>query len=330
MMMTFFAGLPNVAGFEYFARAASQILMIFIYIAVGFAFRRLKLLPENTAKTLSLMETMIFLPALLFHNLSSNVRIEKITTYSTVLIGGCVFLVFVLLVAFAFAKLFAKGEYKEEYGTYMYMFAFANYGYVGYPLIEGVFGANMLTSMILFAVPFSFAIYTYGAILLSNEKSKKFKLPPKMIPILCALALGVIVGLSGVTLPPFVTGVTASLKSCMSPVAMLMTGFVLGSLRIKQIFTSARAYAVSLVRLVAIPAIFFGALLAVNSFVALPPELLVIPMIVVSMPLGLNVIIFAEASGRDSTENARMCLISYLLSLITVPLILAILSGYLA
>lgn len=329
-MMTFLADLQSAAAFEYFSRAATQILMIFIYIAVGFIFRRFKLLPENTAKTLSLMETMIFLPALLFNNLSSNMRIEKIKTYSTVLIGGCVFLVFVLLVAFAFTKLFARGKYEEEYGTYMYMFAFANYGYVGYPLIEGVFGANMLTSMILFAVPFSFAIYTYGAILLSNEKSKKFKLPPKMLPILCALALGVIVGLSGITLPPIVTGVTASLKSCMSPVAMLMTGFVLGSLRIKQIFTSARAYAVSLVRLVAIPAIFFGALLAVNALFALPPELLVIPMIVVSMPLGLNAIIFVEASGRDSTENARMCLISYLLSLITVPLILAILSGYLA
>ena len=116
--------------------------------------------------------------------------------------GGAIFLAAVLLVAFVFAKIFSKGRPAHEYGTYMYMFAFANYGYVGYPVIEGVFGSDMLTSMILFAVPFTFAIYTYGAILLSNDgKTKKLKIPSKMIPILCALALGAIVGLSGVKLP---------------------------------------------------------------------------------------------------------------------------------
>lgn len=324
--------LNSIAGsstYEYFTRAATQILMILLYIGIGFVLRRSRLLPETTSKSLSLLETFVFLPALIFNNLSSNVQIEKIKTYSVMVSSGALFLGAVLLVAFVFTKIFSKGRPADERGTYMYMFAFANYGYVGYPVIEGVFGSSMLTSMILFAVPFTFAIYTYGAILLSNDgKSKKLTIPPKMIPILCALALGVIVGLTGIKLPTVVTGMTGALKGCMSPVAMIMTGFVLGSLNFKQIFTSVRAYAVSIVRLVIIPAIFAGALLLLGLFVEIPGELMIIPLFIASMPIGLNAVIFVEASGRDSTGNARMCLISYILALFTVPLVMAFLSQY--
>ncbi|MBQ4599628.1 MAG: AEC family transporter [Clostridia bacterium] len=310
---------------DFFLKAATQILMVLLYIANGFILRRSKMLPETTSKTLSVMETLVFLPALLFNNLSTNVKIEKITTYSKTILFGAVFLVFVLLIAFVFTKLFMKGRPKEEYGTYMYMFAFANYGYFGYPLIEYVFGSEMLASMILFAIPFTFAIYTYGAYLLSSDgSSKKITIPKKMIPILCAIVLGVLVGLLDLKLPTVITQTTSALKSCMSPVSMLMTGFVLGSLKFKNIFTSLRAYLVSAVRLIVIPLLFGAGLLLLGA----KGEFMIIPMFIASMPIGLNAVVFVEASGRDSTDNARMCLISYILSFITVPLIMAFLSQY--
>ena len=55
---------------------------------------------------------------------------------------------------------------------------------------------------------------------------------------------------------------------------------------------------------------------------------MIIPLFIAAMPIGLNAVIFVEASGRDSTDNARMCLVSYILALITVPLIMAFLSQY--
>lgn len=327
-MMEFINTIVESSMYDYFLRAATEIVKLLLYIGIGFILRRCSLLPANTSKSLSLLETFVFLPALIFSNLSSQVRIEEITKYSVFFISGAVFLVAVLLVAALFTKIFSKGRPKEEYGTYMYMFAFANYGYVGYPLIEGVFGSNMMSKMILFAVPFTLAIYTYGAMLLSSDGSKKFTFPKKMIPILCALGLGILVGLTGVTLPKIVTSMTGALKGCMSPVSMIMTGFVLGSLKFKQIFTSMRAYAVSAVRLVVIPLIFIGGLLLLGQFINVPNELMIIPLFIAAMPIGLNAVIFVEASGRDSTDNARMCLVSYILALITVPLIMAFLSQY--
>ena len=73
---------------DFFLKAATQILMVLLYIAIGFILRRSKMLPETTSKTLSVMETLVFLPALLFNNLSTNVKIEKITTYSKTILDG--------------------------------------------------------------------------------------------------------------------------------------------------------------------------------------------------------------------------------------------------
>ena len=77
-------------------------------------------------------------------------------------------------------------------------------------------------------------------------------------------------------------------------------------------------------RLIVIPLIFGAGLLLLGA----KGELMIIPMFIASMPIGLNAVVFVEASGRDSTDNARMCLISYIMSFITVPLIMAFLSQY--
>jgi len=300
--------------------------MVLLYIGIGFILRRSNMLPQTTAKSLSVMETLVFLPALLFSNLSTNVKIDNFVNHSTTILFGAIFLVFVLLIAFLFAKLFSRGRPKEEYNTFIYIFAFANYGYFGYPLIEYVFGSEMLASMILFAVPFTLAIYTYGAYLLKGDdgSKKKITFPKNMTCILCALVLGVAVGLLNIQMPTVISQTTSALKACMSPVSMIMTGFVLGSLKFKQIFSSARAYIVAAVRLIAIPLIFGAALLALGA----KGELMIIPLFIASMPIGLNVVVFTEANGRDSTDNARMCFISYILSFITVPLIMAFLSQF--
>ena len=77
-----------------------------------------------------------------------------------------------------------------------------------------------------------------------------------------------------------------------------------------------------------IPIIFIGGLLLLGLLIDIPGELMIIPLFIASMPIGLNAVIFVEASGRDSTENARMCLISCILAFVTVPLIMAFLSQY--
>lgn len=44
-----------------------------------------------------------------------------------------------------------------------------------------------------------------------------------------------------------------------------------------------------------------------------------------AMPLGLNTVVFPAAYGGDTTPGASMALISHLMSIITIPIMFAVL-----
>ena len=74
---------------------------------------------------------------------------------------------------------------------------------------------------------------------------------------------------------------------------------------------------VSLVRLIAIPAVF----LVLVKLLPLPETLEQCMICNLAMPLGLSTIVVPAAYGKDSTAASSMALISHLLSCITIPLI---------
>ena len=78
----------------------------------------------------------------------------------------------------------------------------------------------------------------------------------------------------------------------------------------------------SAIRLVGIPMLFLGGLLLCGA----KDVWLLLPMTVVAMPLGLNLVVYPESMGMDASDNARSCCISYLMSIVFLPLIFALLS----
>ena len=52
-------------------------------------------------------------------------------------------------------------------------------------------------------------------------------------------------------------------------------------------------------------------------------------LLLVSLPLGLNLVVFPESLGfeKDAENNAKLCFISFLMSLITLPCIFTLLTA---
>ena len=53
------------------------------------------------------------------------------------------------------------------------------------------------------------------------------------------------------------------------------------------------------------------------------------PLLMLALPLGLNLVVYPESFGYDATDNARMCFVSYLLCLVILPVTFAVIN-YLA
>ena len=295
-----------------------KVFMLLMFIAAGYILRKSGKLPDNAGKVLSALSATIFCPAYNIRNLWNNFTVAKIGENALVMGYGLLFTLIAIGVALVLARLLGKPGMERR--SLSYAFAIPNYGYFGYPVIEGVFGTEFLSQVLVFIVPLSIATNTYGYLLFTPNGKISWK--RIFNPLTVGVLIGMVLGLSGIPMPGVVDDVLGGAGNCMSPAAMLLAGFVLGAFPIGKLLSSVRAYVLSAIRLVGIPALFFGALWLCGA----RGIWLLMPLTVFAMPLGLNLVVYPESQGMDASDNARMCCVSYLMAIAVLPPIFGLLS----
>ena len=302
-----------------FSATFNQMLVLFIFMAVGFLLNKKKLLPENGSTTLSKLETYLFVPCLVFTVFNKYCTVENFKQKWVYIIYGTVIMAVSLVIGILLAKLFAKENYLRK--IYTYSFAVANFSFMGNAVVLGVFGEEILFDYMIFTLPFNLYVYSIGtASLIPGEKGRKISLKTFVNPIFISLILGAVCGLTSLPLPQFLTSAVNSAGSCMSPLAMLLTGFVIGGYSLKKLASDKKVYFASAIRLIILPTIFMLVLMAMKTDSAIIRAALC----ATAMPLGLNTVVFPAAYGGDTTPGASMALISHLISIITIPVMFAI------
>ena len=306
---------------EVFNLTLNKVGMLLIYISAGFILRRSKKLPEQAGHVLSLLCTLIFSPAYSILNLSKNLRVEVLGEKLLLVGYGILFAAAAIIVGRVLAKPFSHSPMEKSSLTYA--FTFPNYGYFGYPVIEGVFGTAMLGDFMVFAIPSSLLCSSYGYVLFQNENRFNIKRLLKT-PLIIGLLLGVTLGLTGIQLPSLVSTALSGAGNCMSPCSMLLAGFMLGKFSLKQLFSGVRPYFLTAIRMLGIP-LFFGVILYLCGIRNL---YLFLPLVYLCLPLGLNLVVYPESCGyeKEAGDNAKLCFISYVLALVVLPCIFALLT----
>ena len=302
-----------------FSTTVSKVAMLLIFIGLGYLLRRTKKLPEDAGRVLSLLTTLIFSPAYNIKNLSASLTPDKIGDQIMLIGYGVVFILVVIALAYLLAKPLARNDFERR--SYIYAFSIPNYGYFGYPLVEGVFGTEVLGQLMVFGLPLSIACNTFGYLLLAKDGKLTLK---KILttPLILAVILGCVIGLSGLKLPGLVNDVLSGAAACMSPASMLLAGFVLGGFPLPELFKGKRSWLLSLIRLLGLPLLFGGVL----WLLGLRGMWLALPVLVLSMPLGLNLVVFPESQGVDASDNAKMCFVCNLLTIVVLPITFSLLA----
>jgi len=296
----------------------AKVAMLLCFVAAGYLLRVSGKLSENAGKILSALSAMIFCPAYNLRNLWLNFTVSKITENALILGYGLLITLLFIGLALLLARVLGKPGLERR--SLAYAFSIPNYGYFGYPVIEGVFGSAVLSQVLVFVIPLSIATNTYGYLLFTPNGKITWK--RLCNPLILAVVLGIALGLSGIPMPGFIEDALVGAGNCMSPVAMLLAGFVLGAFPLKKLLVGWRGYWVSAIRLLLIPAVFFAGL----WICGLRDIWMLLPMTVAAMPLGLNLVVYPESMGMDASENAKMCCVSYLMAIAVLPVLFALLA----
>lgn len=320
---------------EVFISTLSQMLVMLICMVIGFVLRKGALLPENAGAVMSKLENYIFVPALIIHTFMTYCTPKALgENYMLVLLCGGVLTV-ALCISLPLSAVFAKNDnYKRN--IYKYALTFGNFSFMGNAIVPAILGESALYPYMMYLIPLNVAVYTWGVMILVPKGEKKKSILSSLLnPIFISILIGAALGLTGAVdfVPAFALKTIDYCKASMAPVAMILTGFVIGGYNIKELLTDKKIYIATALRLIVFPAIFLALLYFAGSLIGIHQELLrlalVLTLFAYATPLGLNTVVFPAAYGGDTKTGASMAMISHTLCVITIPIMYALLTGVL-
>lgn len=303
---------------DVFFSTLSPMLMMFACLLTGFILNKTRILPDSASAVLSRLEAYVFMPALGFSTFMKYCTISSLRENSAIFPYSIIAIVLVMLLAFPLSKLFEKNDlYKRN--IYKYALVFANHGFMGNAIVPVILGGSEhLYKYLLFTLPLNFMTYLWGISILTPKKhqSKNFFKNLINAPMI-GLVLGMLIGLTGTQkyMPEFIMTTVDSLQNCMGPVAMLLTGFVIGDYSFKSLLSQKKVYILTVLRLLFLPVFVLIVLVLCKA----NEYIVTLAFFAYATPLGLNTVVFPAAYGGDTRTGAGMAMISHVLCVVTIP-----------
>lgn len=306
---------------EIFSSVIFQIAVLFSFIFIGFTIRQGGFLPENSAEIFSKLENRILMPAVVINTFRTNCTVKNISEKWVFIAYSTGVLLFCIATGFVASRFLGKTEYLKK--VYRYSISVSNFGFVGTAMVSGIYGAESmeLFDYLMFTLPLNLFTYSIGIAWLVPNGHGKFSMKNFVNPIFVSIFIGAILGLLPIPKFRLVTTIINSTAACMSPIAMILTGFVIGGCSFANLFGKWQTYVVAGIRLVFLPTVSVLVLKLFNA----PQEAVVATLCANAMPLGLNTVIIPSAYGKSPDDGASIALVSQLTAVFTIPILFYIL-----
>ena len=293
-----------------------QVLKLFLFLLCGFLLRRRSVVPVSTAGTLSLLEVNLILPCLTFLTFAQNFTLAKLSADLPLVAASLISCGLTFAAGTWIGRHLDPDRYRQN--VCIYSLNVPNTGYVGTPLVLGLFGSETLMRMSIFCLPLSVYTYAVGYRLLLDRKGNVLR--SLLCPPMAAMYLGALFGMLKIPLPGLVTEVLSDCGACMGPLAMVLTGCMIAEFHLGDILRDPLLYKTVAIRMIAIPAV----LLTASRLLGVPRDILCILAAVFTMPTGLNTVVFPSSAGKDCRLGAGMACISNVLAILSIPLFFSI------
>jgi predicted permease len=295
----------------------NQVIILFFVILVGFYARKRNIISADMTKKLSDLLLQVTQPLLII----SSFRFE----FSQEMLRNAIF---VLLMSFAVHFLsMLVGRYlyqrfpERTRSVLKYITVFSNCGFMGFPVLESVFGSIGVFYGALYVIPFNILTLSYGVMVFTGKSDRDTIKKILTHPVIISVGIGMLLFLFQIPLPDSVSKAIAMVGSMTSPLSMLIVGALLAGIPLKEMFRGKELYYGSFIRLIILPLLIY----AVLWLLRLPEDVFRVCVILTAMPAAANTAIFAEKYDGEAGLASRCIGVSTILSILTIPLILMLL-----
>ncbi len=299
----------------------SSLGVIAIIGILGFILGKRGLITKDTNKGFVSLLLSVFMPASLFSAFPASANADLLNLFFLGLLAGFIVMLGLILLS---KLIFNRTLWQKSLATEaQFAFIFNNATFLGYPIISTTFGEEGIIPYCGFIIAFNLALFSYGIWLFKRAESKHFLHKTLFNPNIIAVILGMLVFLFHVELPGILTSSVKYIAGATTPLSILCIGYMLSSANLKKVLHSWRLLVISLIQLLLAPVLTFF-LLKLTGF---PNEVVIICTLIQALPTATSLGLFAEKYGGRIEESSELVVISTLCSVLTLPLIVAILFG---
>lgn len=274
-------------------------VLVLVLIGYGLGSRR-----NYTIRTLSDLTVYLTLPCLVFASLSRT----SIEPSSMLKIGSAALFVIAGsgLAVTIYLRLSGQSNLRILYPTVM----FVNAGNLALPLVQFAWGSSGFTKAVMFQAVSTSLMYTLGVYLVSGDRDlrKLFSLP-----FVYAAAVGLGLTTAGISVPGPVLEVISFIGGAALPILLVMLGFELNKVRIRDLRLALVGSGLRLGLGLAL-GILFVALISVDP---LTRKIIIFDA---AMPSAVGAVVLGTRFNANPELSASIVLLTTLLSLVTIPL----------
>lgn len=302
-----------------FVMILEQMIMLLLMMLIGYVMEKKQLMGAGSAAVMSKIVLNVTLPA----QIITSFAIEG-ADISAAAVGGTLGLsvaayALYFVVALVFVRLMRIPQ--EQRGTYQYMLMFGNVGFMGFPLVIAIWGEHMLVYAVLYNIVFNILVFSLGIQMIAGGESGFDWRRLVNIP-LGASVLALLLFFAHIQLPDVVNSSLNTLGGATTPLAMLILGATIAGMPLKELFEEKKVYFFVAGKLLLLPVLvwlLFKPLLPADDVIG--PILVILS----GMPVATNATMLSVEYGGDVKLVSQGIFFTTVLSVITVPLLVALL-----
>lgn len=309
----------------------SNLLGLFLLIAVGYGVVKGGILPSSVSAHFSKLLLKVTLPCTIFTSLLREYDPSFFKDVVTIIVIGLVLFPLNAFIAKALCRIARVPEGRR--GVWAFCATFSNTGFMGFPIILALLGEEALALAATLNFSFNIVVYTLGGAMVYGDcpavDGKKEKLDLKSVlftAINVSALLGLIFYFAQLPVPEALLKPATHLANMTTPLSMIVTGMNLSNRKLSQVFRDRDILTATTARLIAIPLITFAILTAVN--LALPfgnPLILPVAFIIFSMPTAGVAPMLAQTYGAEQEFAAGIVFMTSLFCIISIPVMVMLL-----
>lgn len=293
-----------------------EMVVILFAVAVGVLANRLGYMNGDTDRKLSKLILNITIPCLVIASVIRQESLPEPKVILSVMLVSAVFYLMEFVFAFVVPRL--VGGTPGQRGVWRFLMCFPNIGFIGYPLVQALFGDEGFFYAVILALPFNILNFSMGPLLLSGKfrfSWRQFCTPS----VLCSF-LALVIALFDIPMPAMVGEMAGLVGDVTVPLSLLVLGSMLAGMSVRSVLTSWRLWLLSFIRLLVEPA----ALSFLLHLLGVDPLILGVAVAQMAMPAAVNGSMLCLEHGGDTDAMAQSIFLSTVLAIVTIPVAAAL------